>query len=79
MHYKAIKAKPVYEEALRKSGYSEGIQYQAQERNHNVRKRKVIWFNPLYNESVKTNIGKAFIGIVEKHFPVHHKFRKIFN
>ena len=40
---------------------------------------KIIWFNPPYNESVKTNIGKQFLKLVSKHFPRHHKYNKIFN
>ena len=42
-------------------------------------KRKIIWFNPPYSKSVATNVGKHFLKLLEKHFPKHHKFRKIFN
>ena len=43
------------------------------------RKRKVIWFNPPFNEDVDTNIGKSFIKLVKKHFPKEHVYSKIFN
>ena len=43
------------------------------------RKRNIIWFNPPYTKSLKTNIGKYFFGLVNKHCPLGHKLRKIFN
>ena len=51
--------KPEYEEALKKSGYQASLEYiEAKvdniENNTNKiqRKRKIIWFNPLFNKSV---------------------------
>ena len=35
--------------------------------------------NPPYNMNVKTNIGKAFLFLVKKHFPPKHKYRSLFN
>ena len=43
------------------------------------RNKKIIWFNPLFSQNVKTNIGKLFFKLVRKNFPKNHKFRKIFN
>ena len=43
------------------------------------RKRNIIWFNPPYNKNVKTNIGKIFLKLVDKHFPKSNKLHKIFN
>ena len=43
------------------------------------KKRNIIWFNPPYSKSVKTNIGRIFIKLISKHFPPNHKFVKIFN
>ena len=43
------------------------------------RKRNIIWFNPPCNKNVKTNIGKIFLKLVEKHFSKSNKFHKIFN
>ena len=47
--------------------------------NKNKRKRKIIWFNPPYSKNVSTNVGKFFLNLIEKHFPNHHKYRKLFN
>ena len=44
-----------------------------------MRRRNVIWFNPPYNKNVKTNIGRAFISLINGSFPADHKLRKIFN
>ena len=64
------------------SGYKTKLQYQQpKENNQNKKKRKrnIIWFNPPYSKSVKTNIGRIFIKLISKHFPPNHKFVKIFN
>ena len=29
--------------------------------------------------NVKTNVGKLFMRLIDKHFPSHHKFHKLFN
>ena len=38
-----------------------------------------MWFNPLFSEHVKSNIGKVFLHLLEKHFPPHHCLHKICN
>ena len=43
------------------------------------RKRNIIWYNPPFNSSVKTNIGKTFLKLVSKHFPRQHKYHTLFN
>ena len=43
-----------------------------------VRQRKIIWFNPPYSVNVKTNIGKTFLKLFDKHFRKTNKFHKIF-
>ena len=43
------------------------------------RKRKIIWFNPPYSKSVKSNIGRIFLRLLSKHFPRNHTMHKIFN
>ena len=71
-----------YEKCLKNSGYKTKLQYQQpKENNQNKKKRKrnIIWFNPPYSKSVKTNIGRIFIKLISKHFPPNHKFVKIFN
>ena len=78
--------KPEYEEALKKSGHQASLEYIAPkvdniENNTNKlqRKRKIIWFNPPFNKSVTTNVGRRFLNLVEKHFPKEHKLHKISN
>jgi hypothetical protein len=38
-----------------------------------------IWFNPPFDLNVKTNIGKAYLSIIDNSFPEEHPLRKIFN
>ena len=75
-------AKPAYEAALRKSGFGSNLTYspsQRQETPSKSRKRKIIWFNPPFDQSVSTNVAKRFLGLVDKHFPKHHRYHKLFN
>ena len=44
-----------------------------------ARRRKDIWFHPLYSLNVMRNIGKVFLKLVRKYFPKSNKFNKIFN
>ena len=75
-------AKPDYEDALRKSGFSSNLAFsqpKRQESQPKARKRKVIWFNPPFDQSVSTNVAKKFLCLVDKHFPKHHRYHKLFN
>ena len=72
----------IYQDALTKSGYKHKLTYKEMDNSvakRPSRKRNIIWFNPPYSKSVATNVGKYFLKLLEKHFPVHNKFRKIFN
>ena len=73
------KAKITYESALSEAGYKYKMQYNKTTGKRKNRPRKTIWFNPPFSLNVKTNIGKAFLKLIEKHFPKHHKLSKIFN
>ena len=74
------KAKPLYEKSLHESGYKTSMSYaQTEVKNSRNRSRNIIWFNPPFNQNVKTNIGKLFLKLVKKHFPKHHGLHKIFN
>ena len=66
---------------LRQCGYNEKLNYTEEnnEINQKSRKHNILWFNPPYSKSVKTNIGKLFLRLINKHFPPTHKYRKIFN
>ena len=43
------------------------------------RKRKIIWFHPPYSKNVSAKAGNQFLKLINKHFPRHHKFYKLFN
>ena len=70
-----------YEEALKQSGYSTSLSYDENTRQPKKknRRRKIIWFNPPFSQSVETNVGREFRNILTRNFPVQHKYHKIFN
>ena len=57
------------------------LQYNPQSSKPKPRSRSinVIWFNPLYNSTVSTNIGYKFLQAIDDCFPSHHPLHKIFN
>ena len=79
-------SKPLYENALKTSGYNVNFEYINETHLNedekivvNNHKRKIIWFNLPYSMNVKTNIGKVFFKLLKKHFPKTNKLHKIFN
>ena len=76
------KATPMYQKALDQSGHIFKLKYQrsypAIPRKRN-RKRNIIWFNPPYDQGIKTNIGREFLKIINRCFPPTHKLHKILN
>ena len=74
-----LKAKPTYQSALQNSDYNYEMQYKTYQPSNRKRKRKVTYFNPPYSANVKTNIGKEFLKLVQKHFNPDHKFHSLFN
>ena len=54
------RAKGLYQEALKTSGFESNLNYIPPNENNTKRnrRRKIIWFNPPYNANVKNNIGK---------------------
>ena len=74
------KAAPDYGKALQKSGYNIKLQYKVPKKpKSRNRRQNSIWFNPPYNATVKTNIGKEFFRLLNKHFPKHSSFHQLFN
>ena len=75
--------KSYYEDALNKNGYKTQLEYKIPStsinRNSKNRKRKIIWFNPPYNQSVSTNVAQTFLELIDKHFPRSNRLHKIFN
>ena len=74
-------AKPLYQQALSASGYSEDIQFSKPEnrRKKNRPRKNIIWFNPPFSMNVKTDIRKQFSEIIARRFPPNHKYRKLIN
>ena len=75
------RAIPEYEEAMRRSGHPGELQYISPPDSHKrkSRKRNIVWFNPPFRDHVKSNIGKIFLHLLEKHFLLHHRLHKICN
>lgn len=76
------KAKTIYDNALKSSGYTETLSYNKDKqpaRPRRNRQRNIIWYNPPFSKNVKTNIGRTFLKLVSKHFPRHHKYYTLFN
>ena len=75
----------VTKNALKKSGYDlsqkynptqnqDGNNQQREQRKHNIK-----WFNSPNFLNVKTNLGKLFFKLLDRHSSRAHKFHKIFN
>ena len=76
-----MEAAIIYENALKDSGYNKKLTYNPRKvpNNSKNRKRGIKWFYPPYSENVETKIGYHFLKPIGQHFPVQHKFHKIFN
>jgi hypothetical protein len=72
---------PIYKNALRHSNFYHGFTYtqNASQRTRRNRQRNIIWFNPPFSKSVNKNIGREFLNLIDKPFPLQHKLHKIFN
>ena len=80
-------ASPEYQRALDASGYKHKLKYERKERNKNTnnskkqekKKRNIVYFTPPFSKNVKTNVGKSFLKLIDKHFPTGHKLKKAVN
>ena len=72
-----------YQEALHKGSYTFKLKFKPTSQRppkQKNRRKDVIGFNPPFNRNVKSNIGRAFISLVDTCFPTAgHKLRKVFN
>ena len=72
-----------YEQALLKSGHKPKLEYNPPTPKRNTRnkqrKRNIIWFTPPHSSALKTNLGKQFLNIVDKNFPISNPLHKIIN
>lgn len=78
-------SKAVYEKALRDSGHGTRLKFDPathnnkEEKTKRTRKRNIIWFTPPYSASLTTNIGKEFLKLIDKNFPINNPLHKIIN
>ena len=71
---------PLYEAALQRSNYRTKFHYTPDDHpNNRSRTRNVIWFNPPFSKNVRTNVGRDFLNLIDKHFPKSNPLHKIFN
>ena len=73
------KAARIYNEARKNSGFNKTLNFSPTIPSRRHRGRNIIWFNPPFNSNVKTNVGKLYLTLLQKHFPRHHKYYKLFN
>ena len=71
--------KSEYQNALKSSGFDHELKFEEPEKKRKQRRRKCLFFNPPYCQSVRNNIGRAFLKLIDKHFTKKHYYRKIFN
>ena len=73
----------IYQDALNKAGYEYKLKFNpvnaTNKKTSRRRKRNILWFNPPYSTSVKTNVGAIFVNLVDKHFPKSKHLSKIIN
>ena len=80
---------PTYNNALKQSNYKSKLQHptaettpttnSASQKEKRNRTRNIIWFNPLYSKTVRTNVARDFLKLIDKHFPKTSPLHKIFN
>ena len=71
------KAAPDYSNARKKNGFNKNIKFTPRPRKRRKHSRNILWFNLSFSSNVKTNIGKIFLRLLDKHFPKHHKYYKL--
>ena len=74
-------AAPIYQEALVKSGYDHVLAYEPpaeRTTKKRCRKKQITWFNPPYSASVKSNVGKDFLKLLDEAFPPSNPLHKLF-
>ena len=70
---------------MRKAGHSPCTAYPMHpttppnRKKQRTRKRNITSFNSPYNIKVKTNVGKKFFYLINKHFPPNNRLHKICN
>ena len=65
--------------AMKNSGFNETLKFSATIPKRRHRGKNIVWFNPPFSSNDKTNVGKLFLSPLQKHFPRHHMYYKLFN
>ena len=68
-----------YNGALKNNGFNEILKFSPTIPTRRHRRKNITWFNQSFSVNVKTNVGKLFLTLLQKHFPGHHKYHKSFN
>ena len=69
-----------FDVALKEAGHPGNIKFEDRsEHKKKNRKRKVIWFNPPWCQSVRTNVAGTFLKLVRKHFGKGSALYHLFN
>ena len=73
--------KEPFQQALNDSGYKYTLKYEepTARRPRNRKSRDITWFNPPYNEAVTTDVGRRFLGLIDKHFPKTNPLSRLIN
>ena len=68
---------------MRSSGFTNklGYSHPATPSKHarRNRSRNILWFNPPYSINVRSNVGKHFLRLLDKHIPEKHVLRSVFH
>ena len=74
---------PLYQAELDRNGYNHKLQFEPPEtikKKRTRRKRnRIVWFNPPFSLDVRTNVGKKFLRLIDKHFPPGNILHPVFN
>ena len=77
------RSKHEYEKALKESKLKHTLNFENKDEKpksrRRRRKREIIWFTPPWCASLKTNFGREFLELIDKHFPVNNPLHKLFN
>ena len=74
--------KNIYQAALVEAGYNHKLEFKMDSMDgikKRRRKQHILWFNPPFSCNIKTNVGKRFFSILQKHFPEEHELHHLFN
>ena len=79
-------AAPLYEEALRRNNFNVKLKYNPEDeaspnrpKNQRNRYGNIIWYNSPFSKNVRSNIGRNFLILIDKHFPPTSNLHKTFN